>query len=107
MNDTTYNLRPWSLVLVVLIASIVGGLLVLGGERAVDEIREPTSIEGTSAEDGEQEPDLVEAIHDAAQRAVDIEGGKYEDESLEIAKIELTADNPHITAYRVILQPSG
>ncbi len=108
MNEPMNNLRPRSLVPIVLIASIVGGLLVLGGQWVVDEIREPTSIEGESLKSGEQqEADFLEAMHAAAQEAVDIEDGKYKDEPLEVAKIEVTAGNPHITAYRVILQPSG
>jgi hypothetical protein len=105
MNDHTYNLRSWSLGLIVLVAAILGGLVVLGGEWAVDELTEPTTIEGRSEQGiAQEEPDLMEAIHDAAVAAVEVEGGKFKGEELEIDKIWLTADNPHITAYRVILQ---
>ena len=109
MNEPINNPRPRSLVPIVLIASIIGGLLVLGGQWVVDELRgDPTSIEGESLKLGEeQDADLLEAMHAAAQEAVDVEDGKYKDEPLEVAKIEVTAGNPHITAYRVILQPSG
>jgi hypothetical protein len=106
MNDNTYRLNKVSLGLVVMIAAFLGALLFAVGDLLVDEVSEPTSIEGTSEETAEQEPDLADAIHDAAERAVEIEGGKYKGETFEIAKIELTADNPHITAYRVILQPA-
>jgi hypothetical protein len=108
MNDsTTYGLNPLALGLIVLVAAALGAALFAGGQWAYDEATGPTSIDGRAEEVGETEPSLDDAIHAAAEAAVEVEGGKYNGDTFEVARIELTAGNPHITAYRVILQPTG
>ena len=93
--------QPWS---VAVLAGVIGALLVLGVQFVVDKVDDPTSIDTTTTKPvGRVEPlALDEAIHAAAKVAVDTEG--LAGESLKIARIEVAAGNPHITAYRVILE---
>jgi len=106
MNDSTYQLHWLTLGAIVVVASALGAALFAAGQWAYDKADEPTSIDNTLQADG-TEPSLDDAVHEAAEQAVQVEGGRFKGETFKIARIELTADNPHITAYRVILQPSG
>ena len=57
------------------------------------------------SEGSEHEPATLEAaLHDAAIQAV--RGGQGE-VPCRVVHIEFVAHNPHITAYRVIVTPSG
>jgi hypothetical protein len=99
MNNISQG-RLWA---VTLVAGVVGAISVLVVQLGIDKLAEPTKVDGISEEVGEAEPSLEDAIHAAAEEAVEIEDGKFKGESLKIARIEVTANNPHITAYRVVL----
>ena len=111
MNDRSYALSGRALVGVIAVAALLGALLAIpvtwAADAIGDRIDETDSIAGVSNEVAESEADLLDAVHTAAEEAVTFEGGKYKGDTFKIARIELTADNPHITAYRVVLQPSG
>jgi hypothetical protein len=98
------NISPARLWVVTVVAGIVGAIAVLVVQLGIDVLKEPTSIDGTSEEVGETVPSLEDAIHAAAEEAVEIQGGEFKGESLKVARIEVTANNPHITAYRVVLE---
>jgi hypothetical protein len=105
MNDSTVRLHWLALAGIVLVASVLGGVIVAGIQWGVDKANEPTtSIENTLQPADGGEPTLDEAVHAAAVEAVEVEGGRFKGETFEIARIEVTADNPHIKAYRVILE---
>ena len=98
------NEMSWlRLGVIVVVASALGAAFFAAGQWAYDERNEPTSIDNTLQADG-AEPSLDEAVHAAAEEAVEVEGGKFKGETFKIARIELTANNPHITAYRVVLE---
>ena len=98
------NLTRAQLWAVTVVAGIVGAIAVLLVQVGVEALTEPTSVDGISEEVGETVPSLEDAIHAAAEEAVEIDDGKFKGESLKVARIEVTANNPHITAYRVILE---
>jgi hypothetical protein len=94
--------QTWS---VAVIAGIVGAVLVLVLQLGIETSTGPdTEVDVTTNAVNEQEPTLDDAIHAAAEEAVEIEGGEFKGESFKIARIEVTANNPHITAYRVVLE---
>jgi hypothetical protein len=102
MNGTTFRLN-W----LALVASALGAAIFALGLLGYDEINEPsTSVDNTLQVPNEEAPDptLDQAVHAAAVRAVAIENGRFEGETFKIARIEVTAGNPHIKAYRVILE---
>jgi hypothetical protein len=103
MNDATIPLTWASATLIVVVAAVLGAALAFAAQWAYDQANEPTSIDNTLQADGD-EPTLDDAIHEAAEEAVQVEGGKFKGKTFKVARIELTADNPHITAYRVILE---
>jgi hypothetical protein len=104
MNDSTYRLHWAALGAIVLAASVLGAALFAAGQWAYDKADEPTSIDNTLRADEDTEITLDDAVHEAAEEAVEVEGGRFKGETFKIARIEVTANNPHITAYRVILE---
>lgn len=48
-----------------------------------------------------------DALHRAAVRAAAFEHGRYKGDEFDVIKTSIVVSNPHITAYRVIITPSG
>lgn len=105
-GDKVLPSRRVNLITLVL-AALLGAILAIPANALWDSITDRgPEIEGESTEVGESEASLLDAIHAAAEEAVEVDDGKYKGKSLKVVSIELTADNPHITAYRVILKPT-
>lgn len=49
----------------------------------------------------------ADAVHRAALLAARFEGGKYKGDTFEVTRIQITIANPHITAYKATITPSG
>lgn len=105
------NTNRKTAVVVIALAAALGALLaipvVLGAAALWDSRDSPDTFEGVAGEpsEAEDEPDLLAAIEAAAEEAVEFEGGRYKGQDFKITSIELTASNPHITAYRVVVEP--
>ena len=108
MSDTTVD-WSWRLGAIVLLAAILGAALFAAGQWLYDEVTEPQTFTGESTvpEGAEEEPVLQDALDEAVQEAVEFEDGKYKGDSFEITRVELTTSNPHVTAYRVVIAPTG
>jgi hypothetical protein len=87
-------------VLLLLIGIALGaGGLEIGRELFEDD--EKVSFQGVSGKS------LDDAVHIAAVQAVAVESGRYKGDTFDIVRFEITVSNPHITAYRAIISPSG
>jgi hypothetical protein len=99
--------RPY---LIIVVAAVLGALLAIpvvwvAGE-IWDRIDEPDTFEGITEDAAEGgEPELAAALEAAVDEAV--EDPDNMGKEFQIERIELTASNPHITAYKVVISPKG
>jgi hypothetical protein len=101
------QVRDGKLGIMLVLAAILGALIFALGQWAVEKVWEPTTVQGESGGTTEAEASLLDALHEAAEEAVTVDDGKYSGEWFKVTRIEFTAGNPHVTAYRVVVEPKG
>ena len=56
---------------------------------------------------GQSSRSFQDALHRSSQLAADFQRGRYRGQQFEVTRTTIVFSNPHITAYRVTITPTG
>ena len=102
MISKRLSLSPTTAIALLALFFALGGSAFAVGERVGQQ------KEGhTDAFVGVSTRNLQDALHRAAVRAASFQRGRYRGQDFEVLRTTITISNPHITAYRVVLSPTG
>ena len=102
MNRSRVRLTPTTVIALLALFFALGGSAFAVGERVGQKREGPTdAFVGISSRS------YADALHRAAVQAARFRGGRYKGDEFEVIRTTIRISNPHITAFKVTITPSG